>query len=99
MNFPRPRAPRRSTPTSPRSPVDVVIDVTTPDPVAQASKSSRYLPYRYDIAGAVRVGSQVPLRELEYFRAPWLGGGYDLEIRLGEVGVGVRRRTLLHRTA
>jgi len=56
------------------------------------SATSRYLPYRYSIDGVLSVGSQVPLRELDYFRAQWLGNDVDLSIRVGEVGRGPRTR-------
>jgi putative flippase GtrA len=59
------------------------------------SATSRYLPYRYSIDGVLRVGSQVPLKELEYFRAQWLGNEVDLSIRIGEVGRGPRTRALM----
>lgn len=59
------------------------------------SATSRYLPYRYSIDGLLSVGSQVPLRELEYFRAQWLGNDVDLAIRVGEVGRGPRTRALM----
>jgi dolichol-phosphate mannosyltransferase len=52
------------------------------------SATARYLPYRYSIDGVVTVGSQVPLKELEYFRAQWLGNDVDLSIRVGPVGGG-----------
>ncbi|MDQ1739052.1 MAG: hypothetical protein QOE53_704, partial [Pseudonocardiales bacterium] len=59
------------------------------------SATSRYLPYRYSIDGVLSVGSQVPLKELEYFRAQWLGNDADLSIRIGEVGRGPRTRALM----
>lgn len=59
------------------------------------SATSRYLPYRYSIDGVLSVGSQVPLKELEYFRAQWLGNAADLSIRIGEVGRGPRTRALM----
>jgi dolichol-phosphate mannosyltransferase len=59
------------------------------------SATSRYLPYRYSIDGVLSVGSQVPLKELEYFRAQWLGNDVDLSIRIGEVGRGPRTRALM----
>ncbi|HEX8093223.1 glycosyltransferase, partial [Jatrophihabitans sp.] len=59
------------------------------------SATSRYLPYRYSIDGVLSVGSQVPLKELEYFRAQWLGNDVDLSIRVGEVGRGPRTRALM----
>jgi dolichol-phosphate mannosyltransferase len=68
--------------------------------VTSASKrpvtvTSRYLPYRYCIDGVVTVGSQVRLRELEYFRAQWLGNDVDLTIRVGQVGRGTPRTRAL----
>jgi dolichol-phosphate mannosyltransferase len=57
-----------------------------------SSATSRYLPYRYAIDGVLTVGSQVPLKELEYFRAQWLGNEVDLSIRIGQVGTGPRTR-------
>jgi putative flippase GtrA len=51
-------------------------------------KRIRYLPYRYDVAGMVTIGSQVPLPELEYFRAQWLDGDMDIAVRVGDVGRG-----------
>lgn len=59
------------------------------------SATSRYLPYRYAIDGVLTVGSQVPLKELEYFRAQWLGNDVDLSIRIGEVCRGPRTRALM----
>lgn len=59
------------------------------------SATSRYLPYRYSIDGVLSVGSQVPLKELEYFRAQWLGNDVDLSIRVGQVGSGPRTRALM----
>jgi dolichol-phosphate mannosyltransferase len=62
----------------------------------QPSATSRYLPYRYSIDGVVTVGSQVPLKELDYFRAQWLGNDVDLTIRVSHVGGGApRSRALL----
>lgn len=56
----------------------------------------RHLPYRYSIDGLITVGSQVPLPELEYFRAQWLGAEVDLAIRVGRVGTSaVRSRALM----
>lgn len=59
------------------------------------SATSRYLPYRYSIDGVLSVGSQVPLKELEYFRAQWLGNDVDLSIRVDQVGAGPRTRALM----
>ncbi|HEX8767923.1 MAG TPA: GtrA family protein, partial [Jatrophihabitans sp.] len=63
--------------------------------VRPVSATTRYLPYRYSIDGVLSVGSQVPLKELEYFRAQWLGNDVDLSIRIGEVGRGPRTRALM----
>jgi putative flippase GtrA len=52
------------------------------------AKRIRYLPYRYDVAGIVTIGSQVRLPELEYFRAQWLDGDMDIAVRVGDVGRG-----------
>lgn len=47
---------------------------------------ARYLPHRYSIAGVATIGSQVPLPELEYFRAQWIGNDPDIQVRVGRVG-------------
>ena len=50
-------------------------------------KRSRYLTYRYDIAGVVTIGSQIPLPELEFFRAQWVADDdVDIAVRVGDVG-------------
>jgi hypothetical protein len=67
--------------------VDLAADGTTVD--RARAKRIRYLPYRYDVAGMVTIGSQVPLPELEYFRAQWLDGDMDIAIRVGDVGRGM----------
>jgi glycosyltransferase involved in cell wall biosynthesis len=67
--------------------VDLAADGTTVD--LARPKRIRYLPYRYDVAGIVTIGSQVPLPELEYFRAQWLDGDTDIAIRVGDVGRGM----------
>jgi dolichol-phosphate mannosyltransferase len=65
-------------------------------PAARAvSATSRYLPYRYSIDGVVTVGSQVPLKELEYFRAQWLSNDVDLSIRVEQLGGGPRSRAVM----
>lgn len=65
-------------------------------PVRQLSKpGSRYLPYRYSIGDVLTIGSQIQLRELEYFRAQWVGSDVDLSIRIGSVGRGPRTRALM----
>jgi dolichol-phosphate mannosyltransferase len=65
--------------------------------VAHTNKAAgkTYLPYRYDIPGVLTVGSQVPLKELEYFRAQWLSNDVDLTIRIGQVGRGTPRTRAL----
>jgi putative flippase GtrA len=87
-----------------KQPMRITVDLTgvqRPAGSAQpangrpVSATSRYLPYRYSIDGVLSVGSQVPLKELEYFRAQWLGNDVDLSIRIGEVGRGPRTRALM----
>src|SRR6478752_651093 len=46
----------------------------------------RHLPFRYSIHDMLTIGSHVPLPELEYFRAQWVGNDVDLAIRVGQVG-------------
>jgi dolichol-phosphate mannosyltransferase len=93
------------------APVDQVVDLTEPrsarrvavPPPRSAGHSlgpPSYLPYRYDVHGLVRIGSDVALREIEYFRAPSLQAGYDIEIRRGRVGEGaLHRRAVVTQTA
>ena len=69
-------------------------------PPAAASRmpatARRHLPYRYAIDGLITVGSQVPLPELEYFRAQWVGADVDMAVRIGRVGSSaVRSRALM----
>jgi dolichol-phosphate mannosyltransferase len=84
-----------------RPAVDVVLDLTDQGrSPAAPHRGTGYLPYRYDIGGMVTVGSQVALPELEYFRAPALGRGLDIEIRVGTVGAGrLRPRARMSRSA
>jgi dolichol-phosphate mannosyltransferase len=87
-------------PAQRRPPVDVVHGADTgaatpPTP----RRGTGYLPHRYDVSGVVTIGSDVRLRELEYFRAPWLGRGLDIEIRVGEVSRRLRTRAKLTRRA
>jgi dolichol-phosphate mannosyltransferase len=58
-------------------------------------RGSHYLPYRYDIAGVLRVGSHVALRELEYFRDQSVGRDVDIAVRVGPVGNGPRNRATM----
>ena len=80
-------------PSQRKLPVDVHFDdLTVPaahyrEPTIPL-RGTGYLPYRYAVAGLLTIGSQIPLRELEYFREPSLGKGLDIEIRAGKVGRG-----------
>jgi len=83
-------------------PVRIVVERQAP--VARPARlparaGTGYLPHRYDMAGLMTIASQVRLPELEFFHAPWLGRDLDLEIRVGEVGTGLRGRTTLTRFA
>jgi dolichol-phosphate mannosyltransferase len=73
---------------------EIVLDGGPELPKYKATRrATNYLPYRYSLNGVITIGSEVVLRELEYFRAPWVAGGYDIEIRVGHAGKGTRRRT------
>jgi dolichol-phosphate mannosyltransferase len=68
-------------------PVRVLVDLgaTTANP--PSPKRSRYLTYRYDVAGVVKIGSQIRLPELEFFRAQWVADSeVDIAIRVGDIG-------------
>src|SRR5215471_11064295 len=77
-----------------RDPVRILVDLTGtgspggPEGQAPSSrKRSRYLTYRYDIAGVVTIGSQIRLPELEFFRAQWVADDeVDIAVRVGDVG-------------
>ena len=85
-------APVLASPTSPqRAPVRVLhedeVEWTATNRILRARpRGTGYLPFRYSIAGIVTVGSEVRLPELEFFRMPWLGREYDIEVRVGKVG-------------
>jgi putative flippase GtrA len=81
-------APRPEKPTV--EPVKHLVDLAADGSKVDRARSKRirYLPYRYDVAGIVTIGSQVPLPELEYFRAQWLDGDMDIAVRVGDVGRG-----------
>jgi putative flippase GtrA len=49
--------------------------------------------HRYDVAGILRIDSDVALRELAYFRVESAAGAPDLRIRVGRVGSHPLRRT------
>ena len=75
----------------------IVVNTSATQVISPAKSMSRpgrsYLPYRYSIDGILTIGSQVKLRELEYFRAQWVGNDTDLTIRVGPVrGNGPRTR-------
>ena len=78
-----------------RDPVRILVDARAAEgagPARHAAsvtsrKRSRYLPYRYDIAGVATVGSQITLPELEFFRAQWVPDReVDIAVRVGDVG-------------
>ncbi|MGN6792732.1 MAG: glycosyltransferase [Streptosporangiaceae bacterium] len=77
-----------------RDPVRILVDAGAPalmslvgERAVRSRKRSRYLPYRYDIAGVVRIGSQLLLPEMEFFRAQRLTENeLDITVRVGEVG-------------
>ncbi|WP_406445922.1 glycosyltransferase [Streptomyces sp. NBC_01613] len=72
-----------------RDPVKMLVDTDAPAPPV-SRKRSVYLPYRYDVAGTVTIGSQIRLPELEFFRAQWIpDADVDIAVRVGDVG---RRR-------
>jgi dolichol-phosphate mannosyltransferase len=51
-----------------------------------AGRPARQPEYRYDIAGILRIDSDVALRELAFFRVESAANGPDLRIRVGRVG-------------
>ena len=76
-----------------RDPVDVLFDEGEVPTASYrerrvVSRGTGYLPYRYAVGGLVTIGSQVALRELEFFREPRLGKDLDIEVRVGKVGRG-----------
>jgi dolichol-phosphate mannosyltransferase len=82
-----------------RDPVRILVDLTAPPPriggqhSSAARKRARYLPYRYDIAGVLTIGSQIVLPELEFFRAQWVPDQeVDIAVRVGDVGRRSPRR-------
>lgn len=80
-----------------RDPVRQLVDLTVGPEGDQAGagprKRSSYLTYRYDIAGVVRIGSQIKLPELEFFRAQWVADDdLDIAVRVGDVGRRTPRR-------
>ncbi len=82
-----------------RDPVRVLVDISAPNGFAEQGngapgrKRSRYLTYRYDIAGVATIGSQIMLPELEFFRAQWVADDdVDIAVRVGSVGGRSPRR-------
>ena len=68
-------------------PVRVLVDANATAGQRPARKRSRHLTYRYDVAGVVKIGSQVRLPELEFFRAQWVADNeVDIAVRVGDVG-------------
>jgi glycosyltransferase involved in cell wall biosynthesis len=100
------RAIFRSSGQESRDPVRVLVDTGVPPELADADgltpasrKRSRYLPYRYDVAGVVTIGSQVLLPEMEYFRAQRITDEeLDITVRVGDIGrKSPRRRAAMTR--
>ncbi len=75
---------------------EVVLD-RAPKPLAfrGAGRSTSYFAHRYDLGGVLTIGSEVPLKELEWFRSPAVSTGFDIEVRVGQVAAGTRRRTVV----
>jgi glycosyltransferase involved in cell wall biosynthesis len=71
-----------------RDPVVLLVDpVSTETTTIQSRNRYQHLTYRYDVAGVVRIGSQIQLPELEFFRAGWVGDDeVDIAVRVGDVG-------------
>ena len=68
-------------------PVRVLVDLSAAPANPPSPKRSRYLTYRYDVAGVVKIGSQIRLPELEFFRAQWVPDSeVDIAIRVGDIG-------------
>jgi dolichol-phosphate mannosyltransferase len=81
-------------------PVAMPVRVLYDDPVQPTAENrvrtvrragTGYLPFRYDVAGLVSVGSEIGLPELECFREPTLGRNLDIEVRVGKVGDRIPR--------
>ncbi|HET7245321.1 MAG TPA: glycosyltransferase [Streptosporangiaceae bacterium] len=91
------------TPDKARDPVRILVDLAAAPPRiagrdgSAIRKRARYLPYRYDVAGVLTIGSQVMLPELEYFRAQWVPDSeVDIAVRVGDVGrLSPRRRAAM----
>lgn len=55
-------------------------------------RRKRGFTHTYDIHGFASIASDVPLPELSYFRGFSVDGGADIEIRVGDILTGPRRR-------
>jgi putative flippase GtrA len=84
-----------------RDPVRILVDARADAVTGEARhaaaqpsrKRSRYLPYRYDIAGVATIGSQITLPEMEFFRAQWVPDReVDIAVRVGDIGGRAPRR-------
>lgn len=63
-------------------PGPVQADAPRPAPLHEG-----YLPYRYEVPGVAKIGSEVQLPELQWFLTPFLTRGpFDIEIRVARVG-------------
>lgn len=61
-------------------------------------RGTGFLEYRYRVTPTLTVGSEVPLKELEFFADHRVGHDMDIEIRIGRVGKGsLRKRAQLLR--
>ncbi len=80
---------RLTAPSQKREPVDVVLDLSSRQ---RLTREPIHLPHRYAIPGIATVGSEIPLKELEWFRDGTLGREVDIRIRVGAVGGSPRRR-------
>ncbi|MEV0809079.1 glycosyltransferase [Micromonospora sp. NPDC050200] len=87
-----------SSDTGRRDPVRMLVNLEAPEAAAAPSrKRYQYLKYRYDVAGVVKIGSQIMLPELEFFRAQWVADSdVDIAVRVSDVGGrGPRRRAAM----
>ena len=91
----RATTPRPTGPVAPHLPAAPELRTARAEQLCPRRQTSRYLPHRYDVAGVLTLGSEVPLPELEWFRAASVGRDLDIEVRVGMVGGAPRRRTRL----
>ena len=69
------------------------MSITKTTSTTSIARRPLWLDYQYDIPGLARIGSQIQLPELEHFRIPSQPRDQDIEIRVGDVGTGMRTRT------